>query len=133
MNNQDARKRILNEVERYFVGPEAKDEIIEDNPWDFYHTAMLWPHGELIDPDEDDQDNSSGMVDDAAEGILNMANCGQQSAMGISTQLEKIDQRISIDVSWGEYVGYCTCHEERPIFHNWKNAPVLLLHVRWNG
>ena len=120
MNNQDARKRILNEVERYFVGPEAKDEIIEDNPWDFYHTAMLWPHGELIDPDEDDQDNSSGMADDAAEGVLNMANCAQQSAMGISTQLEKSDQKISIDISWGEYAGYCTDHDERSTVHNWK-------------
>ena len=61
-----------------------------------------------------------GMVDDAAEGVLNMANCAQQSAIGISTQLEKSDQKISIDISWGEYAGYCTDHDERSTVHNWK-------------
>ncbi|MCU8005726.1 helicase C-terminal domain-containing protein [Shewanella sp. SM96] len=120
MNNQEARQRILEEVDRYFVGPSAKDEVIEDNPWDFYHAAMLWPYGQKIEPDEDDQDNATGMVDDAAEGILNMANCGQQSAMGISTQLEKVDQAITVNFSWGEYVGYCNCHEKRPETLNWK-------------
>ena len=120
MNNQESREKILQEVDRYFVGPRAIDEVVEDNPWDFYHTAMLWPYGEMIDPDEDDQDNASGMQDDASEGILNMANCGQQSAMGISTQLEKVDQIITVDVSWGEYVGYCSCHVDRPVAYNWK-------------
>ena len=121
MNNKEARNRILHEVERYFVGPNAKDETIEDNPWDFYHTGMLWPYDEVIEPDEDDQDNATGMTDDVEEGILNMANCGQQNAMGISTQLEKVDQTITVDISWGEYIGYCSCHEKRPIIHNWKN------------
>jgi len=120
MTNFESRERILEEVERYFVGPGALDEVIEDNPWDFYHTAMLWPYGELIDPDEDDQENATGMADDSAEGILNMANCGQQSAMGISTQLEKVDQTILVDIDWGEYVGFCSGHEERLPVHNWK-------------
>ncbi|ABG42600.1 helicase-like protein [Paraglaciecola sp. T6c] len=120
MNNQEARERILEEVDRYFVGPGTDDEVIEDNPWDFYHTAMLWPVGEMIDPDEDDQDNATGMADDAAEGILNMANCAQQSAMGISTQLEKVDQTVGLDFTWGEYIGFCNCHAERKSIYNWK-------------
>ena len=118
-NNQDARKRILEEVDRYFVGPGAEDEVIEDNPWDFYHTAMLWPVGERIDPDEDDQEGGAER-DDVAEGILNMANCAQQSAMGISTQLKKVDQSVVIDFTWGEYIGFCNCHEERAANYNWK-------------
>ena len=118
-NNQVARKRILEEVDRYFVGPSTQDEVIEDNPWDFYHTAMLWPVGELIDSDEDDQEGGAE-GDDAAEGILNMANCAQQSAMGISTQLEKVDQTITIDFTWGEYIGFCNCHTELAATYNWK-------------
>lgn len=120
MNNQEARARILEEVDRYFVGPGSIDEVIQDNPWDFYHTAMLWPVGEMIHPDEDDQENSTGMDDDAAEGILNMANCAQQSAMGISTQLDKVDQTVTIDFSWGEYIGFCNCHVEVKPTYNWK-------------
>lgn len=118
-NNQDARARILEEVDRYFVGPGAADEIIEDNPWDFYHTAMLWPVGERIGADEDDQEGGAE-GDDAAEGLLNMANCAQQSAMGISTQLEKIDQAVTVDFNWGEYIGFCSCHAERKPIYNWK-------------
>jgi hypothetical protein len=121
MNNQQARQRILNEVERYFVGPETKGEVIDDdNPWDFYHTAILWPPRHNIEGDEDDQDNATDMADDAAEGILNMANCAQQSAMGISTQLEKKNQAITIGIHWGEYVGFCKCHQDRPATDNWK-------------
>jgi len=120
MNYQEARGKILEEVDRYFVGPGTSDEVIQDNPWDFYHTAMLWPVGEMIDPDEDDQDNATGMADDDAEGILNMANCAQQSAMGISTQLEKLDQTVTIDFSWGEYIGFCNCHAELKPIYNWK-------------
>ena len=41
MDNQQARQRILYEVTRHFVGPCSQDEVIDDNPWDFYHTAML--------------------------------------------------------------------------------------------
>ena len=118
-NNRGARKRILEEVDRYFVGPGADDEVIEDNPWDFYHTAMLWPVGEMIDSDEDDQEGGAE-GDDAAEGILNMANCAQQSAMGISTQLEKVDQTVTINFTWGEYIGFCNCHTERKPIYNWK-------------
>ena len=118
-NNQIARERILEEVDRYFVGPSKDDEVIEDSPWDYYHTAMLWPVGEKLDPDEDDQE-SGVESDDAAEGILNMANCAQQSAIGISTQLEKVDQTVTIDVSWGEYIGFCNCHAERVANYNWK-------------
>jgi len=118
-NNQDARKRILEEVDRYFVGPGAEDEVIEDNPWDFYHTAMLWPVGEMIGSDEDDQEGGAE-GGDAAEGILNMANCAQQSAMGISTQLEKVDQTVIIDFTWGEYIGFCNCHAERTVTYKRK-------------
>lgn len=120
MNNQQSRRRILYEVERYFVGPSAADEVIDDNPWDFYHTAMLWPPDHRIDADEDDHDNASGMRDDSSEGILNMANCAQQSAMGISTQLERKNQILTIDINWGEYVGFCKCHQDRSITYNWK-------------
>jgi len=119
MNNQEARQCILEEVDRYFVGPGTEDEIIKDNPWDFYHTAMLWPVGELIDPDEDEQEGGAERGD-AAEGILNMANCAQQSAMGISTQLEKVDQAVTIDFTWGEYIGFCDCHAERTAKENWR-------------
>ena len=120
MSNQSARERILYEVDRFFVGPGKKDEVIEDNPWEFYHTGMLWPNGEMIDSDENDQDHATGMANDASEGILNLANCSQQSAMGISTQIEKIDQLISVHISWGEYVGYCSCHQDRKELLNWK-------------
>jgi hypothetical protein len=119
MNNQQAREQVLAEVDRYFVGPGSVDEIIEDNPWDFYHTAMLWPYGEQVDPDEDDQEGGVE-GEDAEEGLLNMANCGQQSAMGISTQLTKQNQSITVHLSWGEYIGFCNCHEERPVIYNWK-------------
>lgn len=120
MNNQEARQRILAEVDQYFVGPSTEDEVIEDNPWDFYHTAILWPFGEKLDPDEDDQEGGAE-GEDAEEGILNMANCAQQSAMGISTQLEKKDQVITIDISWGDYIGFCSNHKDFPKKVNWKN------------
>ena len=76
MNNQQARGIILAEVDRYFVGPGTSDEVIEDNPWDFYHTAMLWPVGEMIGPDEDDQDNATGMADDAKSQLRFAATNG---------------------------------------------------------
>jgi hypothetical protein len=121
MDNKEAREVILKEVDQHFVGPRSPDETIEDNPWDFYHTAMLWPYGEQLDPYEDDQELASGMADDSSsEGILNMANCGQQSAMGISTQLEKRTQKIWVNVSWGEYFEFCGGHSDRPVKVNWK-------------
>jgi hypothetical protein len=134
MDNQQARQRVLEEVDRYFVGPSGQNEIIEDNPWDFYHTAMLWPYGQggqKIEADEDDQDNATGMADDEAEGILNMANCGQQSAMGISTQIEKKDQVVTVAISWGEYIGFCNCHQDRPAKYNWKKERQLHAPNAW--
>ena len=118
MDNQQARQRILYEVTRHFVGPGSQDEVIDDNPWDFYHTAMLWPPRQEIDAGEDDQDNATGMRDDSTEGIFNMANCAQQSAMGISTQLERKNQTVTIDINWGEYVGFCKYHRDRSVTPN---------------
>ena len=113
-----ARDTIIEQVDRYFVGPGEKNEVIEDTPWEYYHTGMLWPKGEPVGEEEDDQDTSSGMQDDPAEGLLSMANCSHQSAMAISTQVLKQAQKIQVNVSWAEYSGYCTGHEERPAKYN---------------
>ncbi len=128
--NQLARQRIVEEVDRYFVGPGSSDEIIADSPWDFYHTGMLWPCDSMVSGEEADHDDGveSG---DSAEGLLNMANCAQQSAMGISTQLKKISQQVTVYISWGEYFGFSEWPEKRDPLFNWKKERMFLPANAW--
>lgn len=114
MTLKNARDAIIDQVDKYFVGPGVRDEVINDTPWEYYHTGMLWPKDEPVGEEEDDQDTSSGMKDDPAEGLLSMANCSHQSAMAISAQVLKQAQKILINVSWAEYAGSCVHHEKKP-------------------
>lgn len=128
--NQQARQRIVEEVDRYFVGPGSPDEIIGDAPWDFYHTGMLWPRDSVVSGEEADQDDGVE-AGDSAEGLLNMANCAQQSAMGISTQLEKASQQVTVNICWGEYFGFSEWPEERGPIFNWKKERNFLPANAW--
>lgn len=101
-----ARNFVVDELERRLVGPLAGDEMLPNRAYDTYHTGFLSPSGTLIENDEDEQDSAdSEMGAGAGEAIMTLANLSQQSALGISFQID-LDTSTSVRLiaRWAEYV-----------------------------
>ena len=125
-----ARKTLVAWLRGYLVGPHAGDdtesiyagerriygdrmrEVVQQTPYDFYHTGFLSPPHTEIDPEEDEQD---GQEDDyesgAGESVMTLANAAQQSAMGLTFQSMDEGSTISVSATWGEYE--LTAREDR--------------------
>jgi len=101
-----ARDRLTGEVRKFMVGPAfGIEEQLNDKPWEFYHTGMLWPSDSRLSEEEDDQAAESSSDDEGnQDGFLNMANCAQQSAMGMTFYLSSDPQKITISANWGTYI-----------------------------
>ena len=101
----EARKFIVDELERRLVGPLAEDEVIPNRAYDTYHTGFLSPARTPVDEEEDDQDTGDSNSDNGAdEAIMTLANLSQQSAMGMSFQVDPTDTApIRLVASWAEY------------------------------
>lgn len=121
MTPREARDYLVKELRRFMVGPhDGENEIlyagevrckgerqsrgVVQTAYDFYHTGFLSPKNSAIDEEEDDQEEQGSDVDQGAgEGIMVMANAAQQSAMGLTFQLENPEVEIVLTADWGKY------------------------------
>ncbi len=101
-----ARELIVDALCRRLVGPLAEDEIIPNTAYDTYHTGFLSPARTPVDEEEDDQDSADSDPDTGAgEATLTLANLAQQSAMGMSFQVDPgHNMPVRLTAVWAEYV-----------------------------
>ena len=118
----DARRILVDDLRRFMVGPHhgEKDEVlhagtsiyhgaknlrvINETPYNFYHTGFLCPPDTSIDEEEDDQEDQGSDVDTGTgESVMNMANASQQSAMGMTFQIADLSIPITLRLEWGRY------------------------------
>ena len=84
-----ARQVLVSDLRRYLVGPLDEEERIPEKPIDRYHAGLLSPPQTPIDAEEDDQEQGDQEVDSGVgESILALVNVRQQSAMGMTFQVE---------------------------------------------
>jgi hypothetical protein len=105
-----ARQSIVEQLRTFLVGPlEELEEIRSaapafETPHDRYHCGFLSPAGKEIDPNEDDQDsNGDDLESGAGDSILTLANVKEQSAMGMTFQVQGLQTPLLLVVRWGEY------------------------------
>jgi hypothetical protein len=99
-----ARTLLVRDLRRYLVGPVEEQERIEGRAADRYHTGFLSPSGVAVDEEEDDQEEEGEDRDaGAGESILALANVSQQSAMGMTFQVEGLDTPLELTVRWADY------------------------------
>jgi hypothetical protein len=104
---EDARRQLLSDLRRYFVGPLADDEEFTERPPDRYHCGILYPKDEIIDAEEDENSNNDDSGDNTSsvgDGVLYLANQRQQSAMGFTFQVEGRLEEVKVSASWARYV-----------------------------
>ncbi|MBC7005043.1 helicase [Photobacterium sp. BZF1] len=115
-NHEEARNSVLKEVTRQMVGPFVENEEIAVAPWDLYHTAMIWPAGSQLDPEETlDELHQDG---ETLESFMDLANAAQQSAIGFTCYVSSDAAPITVTARWATY------HEhkgEEKI--SWKRVP----------
>lgn len=79
--------------------------VIEQTPYDFYHTGFLSPTTTEIDEEEDDQEEQGSDLDHGTgEGIMVMANSAQQAAMGMTFQIKEPEIHVAVTARWAKYV-----------------------------
>lgn len=102
----EARDFIVEELRRRLIGPSTEDEILSNRAYDTYHMGFLTPAGTLVDKEEDDQDGADSEPETGAgEAVMTLANLSQQSAMGISFQVDPYStSTIFLIARWAEYV-----------------------------
>jgi hypothetical protein len=101
------RDRIVDRLRHDLVGPLDRDEFLEDirnRPTDRYLTGMLWPAGERIRAEEEEQDLED---DEATSAQATAPVSGQQrpSSMGLSfaTTSSTRTHQVSVTVRFGTY------------------------------
>lgn len=106
MSSREARDLVVDDLKKRLIGPFEEDEVIDNRPGDVYHTGSLTPIGTLIDKEEDDQETGSSEPDTGAgESIMTLANLSQQSAMGMSFQIDpNAKSTVILEARWAEYV-----------------------------
>src|SRR5579884_1922048 len=99
-----AREQLLGDLRRYLVGPVEEQERILESASDRYHTGFLSPSGTPVDEEEDDLEEVGEELDaGGGESILTLANVSQQSAMGMTFQVEAGSAPLELTVKWAEY------------------------------
>ena len=58
------RNDLIDLTRRLLIGPLHVDEVIPSSPGDTYLTGILWPEGQTLSTDEDDNSDSSVVMDD---------------------------------------------------------------------
>jgi hypothetical protein len=115
----DARNLLVEWLRAHLIGPHAGESetlaagfrkietgryFITQTAADFYHTGFLSPVSTGIEPEEDEQDSQGYDADQGlGENIMTLSNAAQQSAMGVTFQLDNPAAVLSLRVSWGEY------------------------------
>ncbi len=64
MNPADARRLVVERLEKDLVGPDAADEVLENRPSDVYLTGILWPIGDRLGGEDDDSGTGDEQEDD---------------------------------------------------------------------
>jgi len=99
-----ARQRMVSDLRRYLIGPFEPNERIPEKPIDRYHAGMLSPPQTPIDAEEDDQEAGDQDAESGAgESILALINVRQQSAMGMTFQVEGARRKLCLRASWAGY------------------------------
>lgn len=106
LSHRAARELVVKDLKNRLVGPFEDDEIIQNRPSDVYHTGSLAPIGTLIDTEEDDQETGDSDPDTGVgESIMTLANLSQQSAMGMSFQIDPgSNSKVILEARWAEYI-----------------------------
>ncbi|WP_052260961.1 helicase-related protein [Photobacterium gaetbulicola] len=114
--HEEARDNVLKEVTRQMVGPFDENEEIAVAPWDLYHTAMIWPAGSQLAPEEAlDELCQDG---ETIESFMDLANAAQQSAIGFTCYISAEAAPVAIIASWATYHEYKG--EDKTL---WKRVP----------
>lgn len=108
MTPSAARQLLIDRLERDLVGPDAPDDVIDDEgarPSDVYLTGMLWPIGDRMGGAEDDGSEGD---DEGAEGPSAPGLNGQQRpcSMGISFATTSTNEThcVTVHASFATYV-----------------------------
>jgi len=118
-----ARQVLVSDLRRYLVGPLDDEERIPEKPIDRYHAGLLSPPQTPIDAEEDDQEQGDQEVDSGVgESILALVNVRQQSAMGMTFQVEDTVRKLCLRVSWAGYVP--EPDKENPLKVWWVRKPI---------
>lgn len=109
------RKNIIDALSTDLIGPQAKEEILDENPKHAYLTGMLVPqdiayekHSDTNEQEveadiayEDGEDYTAG-EDDENEPVT-ITHFQFPSSIGISFYIENSTKTINLDISWGDY------------------------------
>lgn len=101
------RSRLLDDLEKLFIGPFAADEILGGRkpPMSFYLTGKLAPYGstfEVINEDENDINTKELLDTENLDEMLSNRNPFRPSSMGFSFRMKQLVP-INVSTSWGMY------------------------------
>ena len=110
------RQRIINAMKTDLMGPLAEEEVLDENPRHAYVIGLLAPQTDLSKGSEDDtleqeiesvityedgEDYTAGEDDDNEP--ITTTHFQLPSSIGISFYIKSDTDRISLDLSWGDY------------------------------
>ena len=111
----EVRQKIIEALRVDLIGPQTKDEVIDETPLFEYLTGMLYPKvvaddkifDQEVDTDIDRSDLDSDYTprpDEDDNEPVSTAKFTLQSSIGLSFYLKKSTQKIIANVSWGDYI-----------------------------
>lgn len=102
----DVRKELIKRLNLELVGPNEKNEELNESPTQRYLTGILWPIGTEIDKEDDEKNETeesgdeTGLPDNAAPLIKAM----KPSSIGLSFVIEPEFEKVNFKCTWGTYL-----------------------------
>jgi len=118
-----ARRTLVTDLRRYLIGPLDPGERIPEKAVDRYHAGLLSPPRMPIDAEEDEQERGEQEPDSGAgESILALTNVSQQSALGMTFQVQGPARPLVLRTRWAGYAREADKDDPRKTW--WVRKPV---------
>lgn len=104
---QNTRNELINELEKFLVGPRSEDEILSTKirPMQLYLTGKLVPIGatsDVVNERENAIETHGEISEEEMNEQLKTRKIFRPSSMGISFKLKKLVP-IEVEASWATY------------------------------
>ena len=105
MEPEDIRLQLLEETEKFFVGPRTDDERLPEgnSPHQTYTTGILFPQNTPPEQQDDGSDETDETDAEDRPGDSEYGTAFVQNSIGLRTEITDVCKKLRVRVNYGKY------------------------------